>query len=961
MKYKNLIYLLPLTVVMFSGCKNKTQDFVGLSFENQTFTYDGQPHSISVTGNLPNGAVIDYGSTGNEFTNSGSYPITATVSCSGYNAVELNAILTIENAQYEGIVFNNLSVPYDGQPHSIAPIVPESYAGAVVTYGENGNTFTEAGVYVVEAKVSKANYVDWVGSAKLKILGEPLMIADFEGLSDNRLGDQFTYQVYDNGWKTPSTATINIAKNQAFGTGSSTMRMYIYHNTLAFKATKELKNLKNGKPYSGFSLDTFVDDASANSQVKIQFQLQFKDLPLPDFAIGYKDTYITYTLGTDCPKNWTHWEVPFTDSTLSIASGAITLDGLRQLGYDYSIEDFMPYLDRVAVLAYGNVNDNGSKTSVCVDNIKLINCNEKTIEQGTKIENKVYTIKSSDDTVYKLSLNHGDARFETLNLEENVVLEGTYTLNGTQLAVSVAPDGVNFVNFAFDSLFNGSQLTLLGSPTGNVMVLMPLLGHIDFEDSVLKEVVKLDDFESYEETGQGYDREHTQLNQVSGLRAAYYGELWKDDSTIPDGLINEPKWKTVSSVNWPTYLELEENGHNGKCLNAYSPVGWGVRYLSFGLATGKTQPIGRGDFLSFYLKGTVSKMNVRVFYVNQVTRDNASAKSGYCSFYEAMPITSEWTQVFVPLDPAKQVYGFMISPPSAEDGRIYIDDVEIIGNGNPHATFKYPEFKDGNYYLKNNTSVYNLEISNSLTAATLSKVGEATTYDLDLAVNKRDVVLTDSTNSGADLTINGRLNEDYKVDVISVEGTLASSLSGDLLNKQFNKFEHINLDFEEVTSDDEIPFDDNRWTLREEGETADSDDNHITSFKAKAAFGKVIRLETVADVRTFTFTPEFLIGPVNNFTVKLGNFAKATEGDGYVESNIDYKIVLVDENDELVYLAGSADSYASIENTKKYGSDLRTVLDINFDLTIGKKVQIITKCDAGTAKLAVDSLAFTLK
>ena len=62
MKYKNLIYLLPLTVVMFSGCeKNKTQDFVGLSFENQTFIYDGQPHSISVTGDLPNGAVVDYG------------------------------------------------------------------------------------------------------------------------------------------------------------------------------------------------------------------------------------------------------------------------------------------------------------------------------------------------------------------------------------------------------------------------------------------------------------------------------------------------------------------------------------------------------------------------------------------------------------------------------------------------------------------------------------------------------------------------------------------------------------------------------------------------------------------------------------------------------------------------------------------------------------------------------------
>jgi len=75
----------------------ETYDMSGVSFESQTFTYDGQPHSLAISGTLPDGVTVAY--TDNGQTEVGEYTVTArfTVADSAnYNEVPaLTATLTI--------------------------------------------------------------------------------------------------------------------------------------------------------------------------------------------------------------------------------------------------------------------------------------------------------------------------------------------------------------------------------------------------------------------------------------------------------------------------------------------------------------------------------------------------------------------------------------------------------------------------------------------------------------------------------------------------------------------------------------------------------------------------------------------------------------------------------------------------------------------------------------------------
>ncbi|MBR2024989.1 MAG: hypothetical protein IKA02_04200 [Clostridia bacterium] len=71
-------------------------------FEGASFEYDAKEHSISVTGNIPNGVTVEYsgGQNGkNGSTAGGSYEITAKISGKNYNELVLKATLTIKSTE----------------------------------------------------------------------------------------------------------------------------------------------------------------------------------------------------------------------------------------------------------------------------------------------------------------------------------------------------------------------------------------------------------------------------------------------------------------------------------------------------------------------------------------------------------------------------------------------------------------------------------------------------------------------------------------------------------------------------------------------------------------------------------------------------------------------------------------------------------------------------------------------
>ena len=137
----------------------------GITFEDGTFTYDGQVHNLAISGQLPNGVSVEYA--GNGQVNANVYGVTAHINVGGnYNAIEdLHATLTIEKAYLTGLTFPNGRATYDGlvHTHEVVGTVPE---GVTVNYsyewydGDDwvaASQILNAGDYTVYAEFNVGN------------------------------------------------------------------------------------------------------------------------------------------------------------------------------------------------------------------------------------------------------------------------------------------------------------------------------------------------------------------------------------------------------------------------------------------------------------------------------------------------------------------------------------------------------------------------------------------------------------------------------------------------------------------------------------------------------------------------------------------------------------------------------------------------------------------------------------
>ena len=137
-----------------------TYNMSGISFENATYTYDGNEKTLAISGTLPSGVTVTY--TTNTLTNAGSIEVTATFAGDtvNYNAIaDMTATLTISKATYNMSVisFGNATYTYDGSEKTLA-ISGTLPSGVTVTYTNNGHA--NAGTYTVTASFTgdTANY-----------------------------------------------------------------------------------------------------------------------------------------------------------------------------------------------------------------------------------------------------------------------------------------------------------------------------------------------------------------------------------------------------------------------------------------------------------------------------------------------------------------------------------------------------------------------------------------------------------------------------------------------------------------------------------------------------------------------------------------------------------------------------------------------------------------------------------
>ena len=144
--------------------------FDNITFSDGTFNYDGQVHSIYVSG-APSFANVTY--TNNEKTDVGTYIVTATIKATNYETMIKTATLTITGKQITGVTLEDKEFQYDGKSHSL-DVMGEIPLGVSVTYSNNGKT--NSGSYTVTAKLSGAGYETLILTATLTIT--PIELVD---------------------------------------------------------------------------------------------------------------------------------------------------------------------------------------------------------------------------------------------------------------------------------------------------------------------------------------------------------------------------------------------------------------------------------------------------------------------------------------------------------------------------------------------------------------------------------------------------------------------------------------------------------------------------------------------------------------------------------------------------------------------------------------------------------------
>ena len=140
----------------------KRNSFGELKFpENNVFTYNGKAHTVEVDGEIPANAVVTYIG-GNSFVNTGTYDVTAVVSCDGYVTQKLSTTVKIEQAKYDmsGVKFESKEAVYDGTSHSVAISgkLPDGVSSPTYTInGKAGSSAIDAGEYTVKATFANSN------------------------------------------------------------------------------------------------------------------------------------------------------------------------------------------------------------------------------------------------------------------------------------------------------------------------------------------------------------------------------------------------------------------------------------------------------------------------------------------------------------------------------------------------------------------------------------------------------------------------------------------------------------------------------------------------------------------------------------------------------------------------------------------------------------------------------------
>ena len=189
----------------------------------------------------------------------------------------------------------------------------------------------------------------------------------------------------------------------------------------------------------------------------------------------------------------------------------------------------------------------------------------------------------------------------------------------------------------------------------------------------------VEDFESYDKTGVGYDGSHG-MAVATGLRARYYSTYYGAGSDP----LNGSGWNIMGSTD---YLNYHATAGRGGTKTGLFKVNSGnyFHYVQAKHFFGTRYAVGRGSKLSAWMHGTYSNLDgtpgvavevTLIAYYNRILNKSGANDAATATY--TIPAGSDWTEYTVDIDPTKTVYAYGIHLKKASaTAYLPVDDVTI--------------------------------------------------------------------------------------------------------------------------------------------------------------------------------------------------------------------------------------------------------------------------------------------
>lgn len=530
----------------------------------------------------------------------------------------------------------------------------------------------------------KTFFVEGVSATQSAFVSVPatkdLVIEDGSAEDDLSLMENYTIMKYDNNQWNASTARMSPVEDGKELFGQNSIKVQAWRHSAWFKFAKDVEI--NG------SYDTVEIALKGNKgfeRASISFEIT-EDIVLA--GQNLKGTYVSYDFGT-LSTTWKKYRVSLDDENWKVKLGGVkemkvseVLSIISASGVKVtSLSQLLPATTSAQFKTFAEADQNWSSMYLYYNGFALRNTGitKTQVEEFASLKEKYSAINCGIDGADILFNKTKDAA----------------TISGKVGGVAVSYDFAASLDHTTLTLTNDNCTIVLDTEDGGETFVASsvtgsdasLFNGIIFIQYAPANIVTIDDFESYESTGVGYDQSHGK-DERSGARASYFSDYYCDgasDEFAGNG------WSLMGSTD---YLGLDKNkAHTGNNSLQCKASDWNaLRMASWDLLAGDGEGWASATTFSFWGKGGNydHKLKVRVYSCPRVGKDLNNAGSNDVSEYKEIiiPAKSDWTEYTVALNPDKVYYGFAITTEHSSGqmgGTDYynIDDIMIYGRINP--------------------------------------------------------------------------------------------------------------------------------------------------------------------------------------------------------------------------------------------------------------------------------------